>query len=80
MTVGNLISVGLLFSLTEEKIENKIFSYGILAFLQLVWAGVFWWMIDEPVTMDDSEERHQNKKSFFGKLWSMLKLTYKACK
>jgi len=80
MTVGNLLSVGLLFTLTEETISNKLVSYGMLAGLQICWAIIMWWMIDEPDTMNASEEKHQKKKSLFGRLWSMLKLSYKACK
>jgi len=30
--------------------------------------------------MDAKEERHQDKKSFCGKLFSMLKQAYKACR
>ena len=57
LTVGNLISVGGLFTLTE-MIDNKLFSYGILAVLQLIWAVLVFFMISEPVILNDKEERH----------------------
>ena len=79
LTFGNLLSVGGLFTLTE-MIDNKMISYGILAVLQIVWAVLVYFMVSEPVILNDKEERHKNRKSFCGKLWSMLRLAYKACK
>ena len=79
LTAGNLISVGGLFTLTE-KFSNKLISYSILAVLQLVWAVLLFFMITEPEIMDAKEERHQMKKSFCGRVYSMLKQAYKACK
>jgi len=37
-------------------------------------------MISEPVTMNAKESKHANKKSFCGRLISMLRQAYKACK
>ena len=37
-------------------------------------------MVTEPTIMDSKEERHRDKKSFCGKLFSMLKQAYKACR
>ena len=79
MTFGNLISVGGIFTLTE-MIDKKVISYGIMAAMQVIWAVLVYFMISEPVILNDKEERHQNKKSFCGKLFSMLKQAYKACK
>lgn len=57
LTVGNLVSVGGMFTLTE-KINNKVISYGILGALQLVWAVLVFFMISEPVILNEKEERH----------------------
>ena len=72
LTFGNLLSVGGFFTLTE-MIDNKILSYGIMALMQIIWAFLVYFMISEPVIYNDKEERHKSKKSFFGKLFSMLK-------
>jgi len=37
-------------------------------------------MVTEPKNMDAREEKKINKKSFCGKVFSVLKQTYKACK
>lgn len=37
-------------------------------------------MVTEPNVRDEKEQKHHNKKTFFGQLWSMLKQAYKACK
>ena len=79
LTAGNLISVGGIFTLTE-MLDNKVISYGIMALMQVIWAVLVFFMITEPVILNDKEERHQNKKSFCGKLLSMLRQAYKACK
>ncbi len=47
LTVGNLLSVGGLFTITG-LIEDKIIAYGILAALQLLWAVLMYLMISEP--------------------------------
>lgn len=44
LTIGNLISIGGVFTLTEA-ISNKIISYGILAAMQMVWAVLVYLMI-----------------------------------
>lgn len=77
--MGNLISVGGIFTLTES-IDNKYIAYGILAGMQLVWAVFVFLMVSEPQIMDAKETKHQGKKSFCGRLFSMLKMAYKACK
>ena len=59
---------------------NKIASYTFLSILQVIWAVLLWWMIDEPDVKDEKETRHHEKKSFCGKLFSMLKMLFKACK
>ena len=60
-------------------LEKKVISYGIMAVMQFIWAVLVYFMISEPVILNDKEERHQKKKSFCGKLFSMLKQAYKAC-
>lgn len=78
LTMGNLISVGGLFTITS-LIDDKVIAYGIVAGLQVVWAILVYFMISEPNIRNEKEERHNNKKSFTSKLWSMLKQAYKAC-
>ena len=51
-----------------------------MAIVQVLQAALLYWMIDEPTTMNESEERHQKKKSIWGRLWSLLKLALKACR
>lgn len=79
-TLGNLASVALLFTLTEKHMTNKKLSYSVMSVIMLIEAGLLWWMIDEPSVMSDAEERHQKRKTLWGRLWSLLKLAYKACK
>ena len=57
LTLGNLLSVGGLFTLTE-MIDNKVIAYGILSVLQIIWAVLVYFMISEPVILNDKEERH----------------------
>lgn len=79
LTVGNLISIGGLYTVTE-KLNNKLIAYGLVALLQVGWAVLTYFMISEPTTMNKKEAKHQGKKSFCGKLFSMLKQAYNACK
>ena len=67
-----------MFTLTE-KLDKKIYAFGILAVMQLIWAVLVYFMISEPNIMNAKEERHQKKKSFCGRLFSMLRQAYKAC-
>ena len=80
LTIGNLISVAGLFTVTERIMHNKLYSFSVLAILQVFFAIGMFFMITEPNIMDDREERRHKKKSFWGKLFSMLKLAMKACK
>ena len=73
------MSVGGVFTLTE-MIDNKLISYGILAVMQLILAVLVYLMISEPSIYNEKEEKRKNKKSFCGKLFSMLRQAYKACK
>lgn len=61
-------------------IDNKLYAYGILSVMQIIWAVLVYFMISEPQIMNAKEEKHSNKKSFCGKLFSMLRQAYKACK
>ena len=58
------------------------YGFGILAFLQIAWIIIIFisGMITEPKAMTEREEKKMNKKSFFGKIYSVLKQTLKACK
>jgi MFS family permease len=81
LTIGNLCSVAGLYSLTS-MINNRTYAFLIIATLQLVWILLIstTGMVSEPKVMDAREEKKINKKSFFGKIYSVLKQTYKACK
>jgi hypothetical protein len=81
MTIGNLLSVAGVYSLTS-KMQNKTYSFLLLATLQLVWILIITTtgMVSEPKVMDAREEKKINKKSFCGKIYSVLKQTLKACK
>ena len=72
LTFGNLLSVGGLLTITS-LIDDKIISYSIVAGLQVLWAVLTYMMISEPNIRDEKEERHNNRKSWLGKLLSMLK-------
>ena len=78
MTIGSLLSVGGLYTLTEA-LDNKIVAFAIPAVLQLVWAVLVFFMITEPDVRNDKEQKRNDRKSFCGKLFSMLKQAYKAC-
>ena len=81
MTIGNLLSVAGVYSLTS-MMKNKTYSFLLLATLQLVWILIIstTGMVTEPKVMDAREEKKINKKSFCGKIYSVLKQTLKACK
>lgn len=79
LLIGNLLSVSVLYTITE-KLSNKIVSFALLGALQFIWTICFMLMITEPEIMSEKEERHQNKKSCLGKLFSMIKQLYKACR
>lgn len=74
-----MISVAGMFTLTES-IDSKELAYGILSVMQIIFAIFVALMVTEPNTRNAAEERRNNKKSFWGKLYSMLKQAYKACK
>ena len=78
MTIGSLLSVGGLYTLTEA-IDNKVVAFAIPAVIQLVWAVLVFFMITEPDVRNDKEQKRNDRKSFCGKLFSMLKQAYKAC-
>lgn len=78
MTIGSLLSVGGLYTLTEA-LDNKVVAFAIPAVIQLVWAVLVFFMITEPDVRNDKEQKRNDRKSFCGKLFSMLKQAYKAC-
>ena len=65
LTIGNLLSVGVLFTATEA-IGNQYLAWSIMAGLQVTFACILVFMIDEPDIYNAKEERHKNKKSFCG--------------
>ena len=73
LTAGNLASVGVLFTITEEMMTNRYYSYSLLGGLQVLWAVILYCMIDEPDIFTEAEARREGKKSFCGKLCSKLR-------
>ena len=59
--------------MTEEMLTNRYVSYGLLASLQIVWAILLFFMIDEPDIFTEAEARRESKKTFCGKLCSKLR-------
>ena len=51
-----------------------------MAAIQIVWAGMLYFMVSEPDIYSEKEEKRHNKKSFCRKLGSMLKQAWLACK
>ena len=77
MIAGQLLSVAVLFTLTKDI--NFYFSFGAMSIIQLVGAAVVFFGVKEPDIMDSKAGRHQEKKSFCGRLKSILKQTCIAC-
>ena len=77
--MGNLLSVGVLFTLTQA-IDAQYVAWGLMAAIQIVWAGMLYFMVSEPNIYSEKEEKRHNKKSFCRKLGSMLKQAWLACK
>jgi len=73
MVVGNLLSVAGLFTLTKNM--DQTYAFLLLGVMQLVWILLLvpTGMIAEPKVMDSREEKKINKKSFCGKIYSVLK-------
>ena len=65
MTIGNILSVSIMFTLTQML--PTYYGFGILAFLQIAWIIIIFisGMITEPKAMTEREEKKINKKSFF---------------
>lgn len=59
---------------------DNLWAYITMGGLNVVWAIIMWFMVTEPRIMDKRESRRLGKKSLFGKVWSLSKLVYKACK
>jgi len=70
--VGNLLSVSVLFTLTD-MMANQYFAYTLMASLQVLAAFIVYKMVDEPDIMNAREEKRMGKKSCFGKICSLLK-------
>lgn len=79
MAVGQLLSISVIFTITK-KLRNQYTVFCIFGCLQFVWASIMFFFISEPKIMDEKEAKRQDRKSFCGKIWSLLKLALKACK
>mgnify|MGYP000312498343 CR=1 FL=1 len=80
LTLGNLCSVGILYTITN--MISPYYGFALMGFLFFLWVCIiyFFKLIQEPSVMTDKEARRQGRKSFCGKIYSMLKQTAKACK
>lgn len=79
LVLGSLSSVGILYTLTSKLKYNVAFP--LLAFLQVAWVIIILGggLIQEPNQMTEREEKRMNKKSFWGKMYSVFKQTFRAC-
>ena len=79
LVLGTLASVGVLYTLTSRLAYDVAFPF--LAVLQIVWVVIILGggLIQEPNQMTEREEKRMNRKSFCGKMYSIIKQTYKAC-
>lgn len=80
LTCGSLLSVGGLYTLTTMLQPDTAFA--LLCIMQLFWVLLIMGtgMITEPAPMSQRELRKQSKKSSLGKMYSILKQVFKACK
>jgi len=79
LTVGNILSVGVLYSLTSRI--SPYIGFTIMGLMNWSYIAIIYFggMIQEPQTMNEKEQKRQGKKGFCGKVWSSLKQVYKAC-
>ena len=80
LTFGCIASVAGLYTLTS-KLKPE-YGFPLLAIIQVVWVVIILGtgMIKEPDQMSERERKKMNKKSMCGKVYSVLKQTFKACK
>jgi MFS family permease len=80
MTLGNIFSVSVMFSITKNE-HNLYMMFGLLGTLQVIWAVMMFFVVAEPIGMyNEKEAKRAARKSFCGKVWSLMKLVFKACK
>lgn len=83
VTLGNILSILVVFTVTQAwSNENEEYLvFGLLGGLQVIWAIMMYFMVDEPIgVMTEKETRRAGRKSFMGKVWSLMKQVFKACK
>lgn len=69
----------MMYSITKNNTHMyQVFS--LLGALQCIWAVLMFFCIDEPNIYTEKEAKRAGRKSFCGKVWSLMKLVYKACK
>lgn len=80
MTLGNIFSVSVMFTITKNE-HNMYAMFGLLGTLQVIWAILMHFVVAEPQGVyNEKEARRADRKSFCGKVWSLMKLVVKACK
>lgn len=57
LTVGNLLSVGVLYTITN--LISPYYAFGIMGFLFFLWVAIIYFakLIQEPSVMNEKEER-----------------------
>lgn len=80
VTLGNIFSIGVIFTITDNWVnQNKIkMTFLVLGGMQILWSIIMFFMVDEPIVLDAKEEKRAARKSFCGKIWSLMKQVYKA--
>lgn len=79
MTVGNILSIAVLLTLTKQMsiIGGFMLSGGLLfVAIAIFWGGK---MIVEPTVNEDKEGKRRAKKSILGQIRSQLRQLWKAC-
>ena len=80
LTMGTIIGVAGMFTLTSMM--KAEYAFPLLAAVQILWLAIILGtgMIKEPDQMSDKEKKKMGRKSMCGKVYSVLKQTFNACR
>jgi uncharacterized membrane protein AbrB (regulator of aidB expression) len=78
-TLGNIISVTVLYSFIS-KMKSYWYQFSLYTLMYLMSAAIMGVSISEPNILNKKEAKRHGKKSICGKVWSLCKLTFKACR
>ena len=70
LTVGNLLSIAALLTITKQM--GEVSGFMLSGGLNFIWIAVIWGgnIIVEPSVNEDKEAKRRNKKSFWGQVRS----------